>query len=78
MLPKTVVGFSVSDIQYYWQMLAWKGNEGIDFHLMIDIGAIFVPFSPLILAYALVNYRRRGQGDWYLPDQVYRQLEFTI
>ena len=34
MLPKTVVGFSVADIQYYWQMLAWKGNEGIDFHFV--------------------------------------------
>jgi hypothetical protein len=157
MLPKTVVGFSDSDIEYYWRMLAWKGTEGIDFHfadggldretnrededsvkakarerigatgkyaLLIgedtwyrpsyvgweaavaieqgctiiginldgarqivetkcpaairDIGAIFVPFSPRIVAYALVNYRRRGQGNWHFPEEVYRQLEFTI
>jgi hypothetical protein len=156
MLPKTVVGFSGSDIEYYWRMLAWKGTEGIDFHfadcrldretnrededyikarvrerigaaekyaLLIgedtwyrhnyvaweaavaveqgctiiginldgarqivetkcpaairDIGAIFVPFSPRIVAYALVNYRRRGQGNWHFPEEVYRQLEFT-
>jgi hypothetical protein len=32
MLPKTIVGFSVSDLEYYWRMLAWKGTEGIDFH----------------------------------------------
>jgi hypothetical protein len=42
-----------------------------------DIGAIFVPFSPRIVAYALVNYRRRGQGNWHFPEEVYRQLEFT-
>jgi len=157
MLPKTVVGFSASDIEYYWRMLTWKGTEGIDFHftdcrldgeslredemfvkdrarerigvtgkyalligedthyrykyvcweaavaielgctiigvnldgarqiveskcpaVLMNIGAIFVPFSPLILAYALVNYRRREQGNWHLPEQIYRQLEFTI
>lgn len=157
MLPQTVVGFSVSDIEYYWQMLAWKGKEGIDFHftdcrldgetskddenyikararkrigaagkyaLLIgedtwhrhkyvlweaavaieqgctiiginldgarqiveskcppvirDIGAVFVPFSPRILAYALVNYRQRGQGNWHFQDSVYRQLGYQI
>jgi hypothetical protein len=153
MLPKTIVGFSVSDIEYYWRMLAWNGTEGIDFHfadcrldgevnngdeeyikarvregigasekyilligedtgyhykyvlweaavaleqgctiigvnldgarkvveskcpgVIMDVGAIFVPFSPRIVAYALLNYRRRGQGNWHFPDEVYGQL----
>lgn len=157
MLPKAVVGFSVSDIEYYWRMLAWKGNEGIDFQFadcrldgetspedenyikararerigatekyalligedtwyrhkyvhweasvaveqgctiiginidgarqiverkcpqaIMDSGAIFVPFSPRIIAYALVNYRKRGQGNWNFQDSVYRQLGYQI
>ena len=30
-LPRTFVGFSSTDINYYWLMLAWKANEHIDF-----------------------------------------------
>ena len=157
MLPKTVIGFSASDIEYYWQMLAWKGKEGIDFFftdcrldeesdredeenikakarqrignagkyalligedtrykhkyvqweaevaiekgcvivginldgarqiveskcppVLKNIGAVFVPFSPRIIAYALVNYRKRGQGNWHFQDGVYRELGYRI
>lgn len=31
-LPRTFVGFSSTDIRYYYLMLAWKKNEGIDFN----------------------------------------------
>ena len=157
MLPKAVVGFSVSDIDYYWRMLAWSGQEGIDFSFtdcrmdadparedekyvkdrvrkvigtaekyilligedtwyrykyvhweaevaiekrctiigvnldgarqvverkcpkqIMEIGAIFIPFSPRILAYALVNFRKREQGNWHFQDEVYRQLGYEI
>jgi len=157
MLPQTVVGFSGSDIEYYWRMLAWQGNEGIDFRfidcrldgeasredekyvkdrvregigaaekyalligedtwhrhkyvhweaavaiergctiigvnldgarqivekkcppVLTDVGAIFVPFSPRILAYALVNYRKRQQGNWHFQDSVYGQLGYQL
>jgi hypothetical protein len=157
MLPQTVVGFSVSDIEYYWQMLSWKGKEGIDFRfadcrldaeacrededyvkarvreriggaekyalligedtwhrheyvhweasvaieqgctilginldgarriverkcppVIMNIGAVFLPFSPRILAYALVNYHQRGQGNWHFQDSVYRQLGYQV
>jgi hypothetical protein len=153
MLPKTVVGFSVSDIEYYWRMLAWRGKEGIDFFftdcrldeepdrenekhikakvhqrigtakkyalligedtryrykyvyweaevaiekgctiigvnldgarqiierkcppIITNIGAIFIPFSPRIMTYALVNYRKREKGSWHFQEEVYRQL----
>ena len=30
-LPRTFVGFSSTDINYYWLMLAWKANKNIDF-----------------------------------------------
>ena len=30
-LPATFVGFSGTDIRYYWLMKAWKANEKIDF-----------------------------------------------
>ena len=157
MLPKTVVGYSIADAEYYYAMLAWSGKERIDFYftdcrlaqesdldneefiktlvrerigatdkyvlligedirfrhkyvhweaevaikkgctiigvnldgsrriieskcpaVIIDIGAVFIPFSPRILAYALVNYRRREQGNWHFPDQVYRQLSYEV
>ncbi|OXM84576.1 TIR domain-containing protein [Paenibacillus rigui] len=31
-LPRTFVGFSSTDIRYYYLMLAWKENEKIDFN----------------------------------------------
>lgn len=31
-LPRTFVGFSSTDIRYYWMMLAWKEREHIDFN----------------------------------------------
>jgi hypothetical protein len=42
--------------------------------VIMNVGAIFVPFSPRIVAYALLNYRRRGEGNWHFPDEVYGQL----
>ncbi len=31
-LPRTFVGFSSTDIHYYWLMLAWKKKTNIDFN----------------------------------------------
>ena len=31
-LARTFIGFSSTDIQSYWLMLAWKANENIDFN----------------------------------------------
>ncbi len=41
-----------------------------------DIGAIFVPFSPRIVAYALENYRMHASNDYYYNDEVYKQLGY--
>lgn len=155
-LPRTFVGFSSTDINYYRLMLAWKQHEHIDFNFtntqlaqeidseneayikrkcreridmagtfialigedtrskhkyvrwemevarekgcriigvnldgsrqMIqekcppairDIGAIFVSFSPKIVAYALSNWKMEGNGNWHYKDEVYRKLGYT-
>ncbi|HDR0967239.1 TPA: TIR domain-containing protein [Pasteurella multocida] len=39
-----------------------------------DVGAIFVSFSPMIIAYALQNYKMETYGNWYYNDSVYQQL----
>ena len=41
-----------------------------------EIGAIFVPFSPKIVAYALENYRMKDNGNWYYKDEIYTQLGY--
>jgi hypothetical protein len=39
-----------------------------------DIGAVFVSFSPIIIALALENYVMNTQGNFYYEDRVYKQL----
>lgn len=154
-LPRTFVGFSSTDIQYYRLMLAWKANENIDFNftncqlqeeinseneeyikrkcrerinlagkyvlligqdtrskykyvrweaevaiekgctiigvnidksrslnvdtcppIIRNIGAIFVPFSPKIIAFALENYSMNKDDDYYYKDEVYKNLGY--
>lgn len=41
-----------------------------------DIGAIFVPFSPKIVAYALENFKMHDKGNWHYPDEVYEKLGY--
>lgn len=43
-----------------------------------DVGAIFVPFSPQIIAYALENYQMNNNGNWYYNDFVYQNLGYKI
>lgn len=154
-LPRTFVGFSSTDIQYYRLMLAWKANENIDFNftncqlqeeinseneeyikrkcrerinlagkyvlligqdtkskykyvrweaevaiekectiigvnidksrsinvdtcppIIRNIGAIFVPFSPKIIAFALENYSMNRDNDYHYKDEVYKNLGY--
>lgn len=39
-----------------------------------DIGAVFVPFSPKIIAYALENYKMNEPGNYHYKDEFYKQL----
>lgn len=41
-----------------------------------DIGAIFVPFSPKIVAYALENFKMHDKDNWYYKPEVYQQLGY--
>ena len=42
-----------------------------------NVGAIFIPFSPKIVAYALQNFRMDNKSSWYYyPDEVYTQLGY--
>ncbi|MCW5239090.1 TIR domain-containing protein [Verminephrobacter eiseniae] len=40
------------------------------------IGAVFVPFSPKIVAYALENYKMGINDDFHYEDQIYTQLGY--
>jgi len=43
-----------------------------------DIGAIFVPFSPKIIAYALEDYSMHEKGNYHFKDEVYRRLGYKL
>lgn len=41
-----------------------------------NIGAIFVPFQPYIIQYALEHYKMHDNGDYYYKDEVYKKLGY--
>lgn len=41
-----------------------------------DIGAIFVPFSPKIIAHALTDWKMKEKGNWYYKDEIYQRLGY--
>ena len=41
-----------------------------------NIGAIFVPYSPKIIAYALEHYAMNPNDDYHYKDKVYKQLGY--
>lgn len=43
-----------------------------------DIGAVFVAFSPKIVAYAINNYQMHDSRNYYCPRQVYRELGYQV
>ena len=57
-----------------------NGNRQLDASkcppIIKDTGAIFVPFSPYIIAYALEHYQMNTKGDYYYKDSVYKQLGY--
>lgn len=44
--------------------------------IMRDVGAVFVPFSAKIVAYALSNYIKKPNGDYHYKDEVYSKLGY--
>lgn len=152
-LPRTFIGFSSNDIDYYYLMKAWKTNERIDFNftdcqlsteilssneayikrkcrerikmsgyyimligedtrkkdtyvkweaevakekgctiigvnlnnslkfdatrtpsVISDIGAIFVPYKPKVIKFALENYRMKSSKNYVYKESVYKHL----
>ena len=43
-----------------------------------DIGALFVAFSPHIIAHALTDAKRKDSKNWLYPDEIYTNLGYTI
>jgi hypothetical protein len=43
-----------------------------------NIGAIFVPYSPHILAYALRHFSKKERGNIKYTDELYRQLGYMV
>jgi hypothetical protein len=41
-----------------------------------NIGAIFVPFSPTIVAHALSNWTMETKDDWHFKPEVYQRLGY--
>ncbi|HTS17218.1 MAG TPA: TIR domain-containing protein [Verrucomicrobiae bacterium] len=46
--------------------------------VIYGIGAIFVPFSPQIVAYALEHYTMHDGGNYHYKDEVYRHLGYQL
>ena len=42
----------------------------------MDSGAMFVPFSPFIVAYALKNFEKKSSGNWHYNKEVYKDLGY--
>jgi hypothetical protein len=43
-----------------------------------NIGAVFIAYSPQIVAYALEHYEMKDSGKLVYPEAVYRKLGYTI
>lgn len=41
-----------------------------------DIGAVFIPFSAEIVAYALQNWTKQLSGNWYYQNSIYQKLGY--
>ncbi|WP_447976756.1 TIR domain-containing protein [Candidatus Nitrospira bockiana] len=46
--------------------------------VLMNVGAIFVPFSPNIVAYALEHYKGNRNQDWYYKSEIYKQLGYDV
>jgi MTH538 TIR-like domain (DUF1863) len=46
--------------------------------VIYDIGAMFVPFSPQIVAFALKSLQREKSGNWRYKDSIYTELGYSL
>lgn len=45
-------------------------------NVLKNIGAMFVPFSPDIVAYALKNYKMKSEENYQYNDSLYKELGY--
>jgi hypothetical protein len=43
-----------------------------------NVGATFVPYSPIIVAHALRHAQYRSSGDWEFLDETYTDLRYAV
>ncbi|MCB1909943.1 MAG: TIR domain-containing protein [Rhodocyclaceae bacterium] len=41
-------------------------------------GVLFVPYSPMIVAYAIENWEKMDVGNWEYPDETFRSLGYSL
>jgi hypothetical protein len=46
--------------------------------ILRNVGALFVPFSPQIIAHALQDAVRKESDNWFYPDLVYTRLGYRL
>jgi MTH538 TIR-like domain (DUF1863) len=66
----TIIGINIDGSQYM--------NIQTCPPIIRDIGAIFVPFSAAIVAYAIQNYQMQSSGHYYYEDSVYKELGYNL
>lgn len=55
-----------------------KRNDATCPPIITNVGAIFVPFSAKIIAYALEHWDKRTSDAWFYKDDVYTELGYTL
>ena len=56
----------------------WTRNPATCPTIMRDVGALFVPFSPPIIAEALEADFDHTSDDWYYKKETYEQLGYQL
>ena len=64
----TIIGVNIDGNRYM--------NEETCPPVIRDIGAIFVPFSPKIIAFAIENYSMNKDDNYHYKDEVYEKLGY--
>ena len=63
----TIIGVNINNSRYM--------DEKTCPPVIRDIGAIFVPFHPRIIQFAINDHKMMGSGAYYYKDVVYHKLE---
>ncbi len=65
----TIIGANLNGLRWV--------DEALCPPLIRNIGAIFVPFSPRVIAHALNDWTRRPNDDWYYQAHICQSLGYA-